>query len=69
MPILAIFHSPAQGGSAWNLSNTGPEASEEKSFEIINIFSIQMYGAHTNAYRSKRDLAIKKSNVNVWQLF
>ena len=52
MPILAIFHSPAQGGSTWNLSNTGPEASEEKSFEIINIFSIQMYGAHTNAYRS-----------------
>ena len=44
MPILAIFHSPAKGGSAWNLSNTGPEASEEKPFEIINIFSIQMYG-------------------------
>ena len=38
MPILAIFHSSAQGGSAWNLSNTGPEASEDKSFEIINIF-------------------------------
>ena len=30
-----------QGGSAWNLSNTDPAASEEKSFEIINIFSIQ----------------------------
>ena len=42
IPILAIFHSPAQGGSAWNLSNTGPEASEEKSFEIINNFSKQM---------------------------
>ena len=28
--ILAIFHSPnLKGGSAWNLSNTGPEASEE----------------------------------------
>ena len=67
MPILAIFHSPAQG-SAWNLSNTGPEASEEKPFEIINIFSIQMYGAHTNAYRSKLDLAVKRLNVNVWQL-
>ena len=65
MPILAIFHSPAQGGSAWNLSNTGPEASEEKSFEIINIFSIQMYGAHTNAYRSKLDLAVKRLNVNM----
>ena len=69
MPILAIFHSLAQGGSAWNLSNTGQEASEEKTFEIINIFSIQMYGVHTNAYRSKPDLAVKRSNVNVWQLF
>ena len=38
---------------------------EEKSFEIINIFSIQMYGAHTNAYRSKLDLAVKRLNVNV----
>ena len=65
MPILAIFHSPAQGGFAWNLSNTGPGASEEKSFEIINIFSIQMYGAYTNAYRSKLDLAVKRLNVNV----
>ena len=27
------------------MSNTGPEASEEKSFEILNIFPIQMYGA------------------------
>ena len=31
------------------MSNIGPEASEEKSFEILNIFPIQMYGAHTNA--------------------
>ena len=69
MPILAIFHSPAQGGSEWNLSNTGPEASEEKSFEIINIVCIQMYGAHTNANRSKIDLAVKRLNVNVWKLF
>ena len=69
MPILAIFHSPVQGGSAWNLSNTGPEASEEKPFEIINIFSTQMCGAHANAYWSKLDLAIKKLNVYVWQLF
>ena len=23
-----------------------------------------MYGAHTNAYRSKLDLAVKRSNVN-----
>ena len=32
-----------------NLKNTGRVASEEKSFEILNIFPIQMYGAHTNA--------------------
>ena len=37
----------------------GPVASEKK-FEIINFFSIQMYGAHTNAYRSKLDLTVKK---------
>ena len=40
---------PVQGGSTWNLSNIGPEASEEKLFEILNIFPIQMYGTHTNA--------------------
>ena len=28
-------------------------ASEEKSFEIIDIFCTQMYRADTNAYRSK----------------
>ena len=52
-----------------DLSNTGPKASQEKSFEIINIISIQMHGAHTNAYRSKIDPAVKWSNVNVWPLF
>ena len=31
-----------QGGSQWNLSNIGPEALE-KSFEILNIFPIQMH--------------------------
>ena len=30
-------------------SNIGPEASEEESFEILNIFPIQMYSANTNA--------------------
>ena len=25
-----------QGGTTWNLSNTGPAAPEEKSFEILN---------------------------------
>ena len=38
-----------QPKEAPNLSNIGPEASEEKSFEILNSFPIQMYGAHTNA--------------------
>ena len=37
----------------------GLEASEEKSFGIIYIFSIQMHGAHINAYGSKLDLSVK----------
>ena len=43
--ILAIFHfiSLPQEGSKWNLNNIGPEAPEEKSFEILNIFPIQMH--------------------------
>ena len=45
--------------------NTSQEASEEKPFEIINIFSIQMYGAHISAYRSKLDLAVKRLNASV----
>ena len=32
-----------QGSSKWNLSNTDPEAPEEKLFEILNIFPIQMH--------------------------
>ena len=27
----------------WNLSNNGPEAPEQESFEIVNIFPIQMH--------------------------
>ena len=42
------------------MSNIGPEASEEKSFEILNIFPIQMYGALTNAQGSKLDLILDK---------
>ena len=30
--------------STWSLNNIGPEVSEEKSFEILNIFPTQMYG-------------------------
>ena len=40
-----------------------------RSFEILNSFPIQMYGTHTNALRSKLDLAVKRSNVNAQQLF
>ena len=58
-PFQQSFIPLPQEGSTWNLRYTGPEALEEKSFEIINIFSIQMYGAHTNAYRSKFDLTLK----------
>ena len=42
-PFQQSFISLPKGGSKWNLSNTGPEAPVEKSFEILNIFS------HTNA--------------------
>ena len=44
-PFLQSFVLLPQGGSTWNFSNIGPEASEEKSFEIINR-PIQM---HTEA--------------------
>ena len=42
---------------------------QRRSFEILNIFPIQMYGGHTNAKGSKLDLAVKRSNVNVQQYF
>ena len=48
-PFKQSFIPLPEGGSKWNLSNIGPEASEETSFKILNIFTIQMYGAHTNA--------------------
>ena len=41
--ILAIFCSPYLRSSIWNLSKIGPEAPEEKLFEILNIFPIQMH--------------------------
>ena len=64
--ILAIFHSPAPGRLHRNLSNIGLEASK-KSLEILNkMFKVL---SHTNAYGSKLDLAIKRSNVNVQPLF
>ena len=63
-----LFPQPKEA-PIWNLSKIGYEASEEKSFEILNSFPIQMYGAHTNAQWSKLYLTVKRSNINVQQLF
>ena len=41
--ILAIFHFPNLRRLRMNLSKIGPEAPEKKSFEILNIFPIQMH--------------------------
>ena len=39
-------------------------------FLILNIFPVQMYGAHTKKmHREANDLAINRSNVNVQPLF
>ena len=43
------FITQPKGGSTWNLNNIGPEASEKKPFEILNIFSHTNVWAHTNA--------------------
>ena len=32
-----------KGGPKWNMRNIDPEALEKKSFEILNIFPIQMH--------------------------
>ena len=42
--FLAIFHSPDPFRLLLKLKDIGREVSEEKSFEILNIFSLQMYG-------------------------
>ena len=39
-PFSQSFIPLPQGGSTWNMSNIGPEASKEKSFEILSIFSL-----------------------------
>ena len=48
-PFLQFLVTLSQEGSTSNLSDIGPAISEEKLFEIRNIFPIQMYGAHKNA--------------------
>ena len=47
--ILASFCFPTLRWLHMKFKQNGSEASEEKSFEILNNFPIQMYGAHTNA--------------------
>ena len=42
-PFQQSFISLLQEDSKWNLSNTGLEAPEEKSFKNLNIFPIQMH--------------------------
>ena len=42
-PFKQSFIPLPQGGSKCNLSNTGPQAPKEKSFETLNIFPIQMH--------------------------
>ena len=42
-PFLQSFISLPQGGFKLNLSNIGLQAPVEKSFEILNIFHIQMH--------------------------
>ena len=41
--ILAIFHSPNLRRFHMKFEQIGPEALEKKSFEILNIFPIQMH--------------------------
>ena len=51
--ILAIFIPLPLGGSKWNLSNIGPEAPEEKLFEILNIFPIHTVLALREVWESE----------------
>ena len=47
--ISAVFCFPTLRWLHMKFEEIGSEASEEKLFEILNNFPIQMYGAHTNA--------------------
>ena len=47
--ILAIFCFPILRWLHMKLNKISSEASEDKSFETLNNFPIQMYRAHTNA--------------------
>ena len=38
------------------MSNIGPEALEEKSFEILNIFPIQRYGAQKQTWPRRKKI-------------
>ena len=47
--ILAIFHSPNLRKLHIKFEQHWPRGFRGKLFEILNIFPLQMYGAHTNA--------------------
>ena len=51
--ILAIFHSPAQERLRMKFEQHWPEAPEEKSFEILNIFPNTCVGKQTWPRRKK----------------
>ena len=55
----------------WILEETSKKKKKKKKKKkwILNIFPIWMYRAHTNAWGSKFDLAVKRSNVNVGPSF
>ena len=62
MPILAIFHCPAPRRLYILLeirATLAQRLQRKGHLKLSTFFSIQMYGAHTNAYRSKLDLAVK----------
>ena len=61
--MLAIFRSPAPRRPHLKFEQYWPEALEENSFEILNIFPIQM-GSY-KCIGSKLDFAVKSLNVNV----
>ena len=65
MTKFAIFHSPAPRRRHLKFEQHWPRGFRGGHLKLSTFFSIQMYGAHTNAYGSKLYLAIKMSNDNV----
>ena len=67
--ISAIFRSSATRRLHIKFEQHWPGSFRGEGFVILNIFPIQMYGAHTNAQESKLDLTLKRSNINVHHHF